>query len=84
MSRQTPSSDTRYTVNMALKAKYAAYTTLVFFLIANPETFKLLQGLLGGFFTVANDGSPTPAGFFLASGLFFVFLWCLMLFPRDL
>jgi len=84
MSRQTPSSDGRYSVNIALKAKYAAYTTLVFFLIANPETYKLLESLLGGLFTVAKDGAPTPAGFFLSTALFFVFLWSLMMFPRDM
>lgn len=83
MKQETPTS--RYSVNVALKAKYAAYTTLVFFLIANPETYKLLQGFLGGFFKVASEtGSPTPAGFFLSTGLFFVFLWSLMMFPRDL
>jgi hypothetical protein len=71
-------------VNYALKAKYAAYTTLVFFLIANPETYKLIQGFVGRWFTVASEGGcPTPYGFFLHAGLFFLVLWGLMLFPRD-
>jgi hypothetical protein len=71
-------------LNFSLKAKYSAYTALVFFLIANPETYKLVQKLLGGWFTVASDGGcPTPAGFFLHTALFFLILWCLMLFPRD-
>jgi len=84
MNQATPKSDgSRYSVNIALKAKYAAYTTLVFFLIANPETYKLLQSILGRFFTVAEGGSPTPAGFFLSTALFFLFLWSLMMFPRD-
>jgi len=34
-------------INLALKAKYAFYSTLVFFLIANPETFKMTQAVLG-------------------------------------
>ena len=72
-----------YVPNYALKAKYAAYTTLVFFLIANPETYKLIQKFIGGWVTVANDGCPTPSGFFIHSGLFFLVLWALMLFPRD-
>jgi hypothetical protein len=73
----------QYFPNYALKAKYAAYTTLVFFLIANPETYKLIQKFIGQWVTVAVDGCPTPTGFFIHSGLFFLVLWSLMLFPRD-
>jgi len=33
---------------------------------------------------VANEGGcPTPSGFFIHTGLFFLVLWSLMLFPRD-
>lgn len=71
-------------INYALKAKYAAYTTLVFFLIANPETYKMMQKFLGGFVTIASEGGcPTPSGFFLHSALFFIVLWSIMLFPKD-
>ena len=71
-------------INYALKAKYAAYTTLVFFLIANPETYKMMQKFLGSLVTIASEGGcPTPAGFFIHSALFFVVLWSIMLFPRD-
>ena len=77
-------SSSNYTVNMALKAKYAFYSTLVFFLIANPETFKLTQRTFGKFLTTASEGGcPTPYGFFFHTGLFFLVLWALMLFPRD-
>ena len=70
--------------NFALKAKYAAYTSLVFFLIANPETYKLLQKLVGSWVDIASPGGcPTPSGFFIHTGLFFLVLWALMLFPRD-
>ena len=73
-----------YGVNLALKAKYALYTTLVFFLVANPETYKLIQKALGSFVTIASEGGcPTPIGFFVHTGLFFLLLWTLMLFPRD-
>jgi hypothetical protein len=71
-------------INYALKAKYAAYTTLVFFLIANPETYKMIQKAVGKVVTVASEGGcPTPTGFFLQTGLFFLVLWGFMLFPRD-
>lgn len=70
--------------NFALKAKYSFYSTLVFFLVANPETFKLTQRLLGGVLTVASEGGcPTAYGFFLHSLVFFLILWGMMLFPRD-
>lgn len=69
---------------VALKAKYSFYSTLVFFLIANPETYKLMQRVLGGFISIASDsGCPTPYGFFLHTLLFFLVLWAIMLFPRD-
>lgn len=78
-------SDTkRPPVNMYLKAKYAFYSTLVFFLVANPETFKLTQRVLGGFLQIASDkGAPTPLGFFAHTFVFFLVLWGLMMFPRD-
>lgn len=71
-------------INVALKAKYAAYTALVFFLVANPETYKLFQRAFGSWVEIASDGGcPTPTGFFIHTGLFFLLLWALMLFPRD-
>lgn len=71
-------------INIGLKAKYSFYSTLVFFLVANPETFKLTQRLLGGFISMASDsGCPTAYGFFIHSFLFFLILWGMMLFPRD-
>jgi len=70
--------------NMALKAKYAFYSTLIFFLIANPETFKMTNKVLGWLIPIAdNGGCPTASGFFLHTGLFFLVLWGVMLFPRD-
>lgn len=71
-------------VNIALKAKYAFYSTLVFFLIANPETYKLTNRVFGGFVSLASDnGCATAGGFFLHTALFFLVLWGLMLFPRE-
>jgi hypothetical protein len=71
-------------INIGLKAKYSFYSALVFFLVANPETFKLTQRLLGGFITIASDsGCPTAYGFFTHTLLFFFILWGMMLFPRD-
>ena len=70
--------------NFALKAKYAFYSTLIFFLIANPETFKMTQKVLGWIVTLADAGGcPTALGFFAHTALFFVVLWAAMLFPKD-
>ena len=70
--------------NPALKAKYAFYSTLIFFLIANPETYKMTQKVLGWIFPIADGGGcPTASGFFLHTALFFFVLWGVMLFPRD-
>jgi len=68
---------------LGLKAKYSFYSALVFFLIANPETYKLTQMLFGSLFRISFDGCPTPFGLFLHSILFFFVLLGLMLFPRD-
>ena len=70
--------------NMALKAKYAFYSTLIFFMIANPETYQMTQKVLGWILPIADGGGcPTAPGFFLHTALFFFVLWGVMLFPRD-
>ena len=78
--KDTPS----YIPNVALKAKYALYSALVFFVVANPETYRATQSVLGRFLTIADGvGHPTPFGFFFHTFVFFLLLWGLMLFPRD-
>jgi len=70
--------------NAALKAKYAFYSTLIFFLIANPETFKMTQKVFGWIFSIADGGGcPTAIGFFFHTLIFFLVLWGAMLFPKD-
>ena len=71
-------------LNMALKAKYALYSALIFFVVANPETYRVTQSLFGRFLHIADGvGHPTPFGFFFHTFVFFVLLWALMLSPRD-
>ena len=74
-------------LNLALKAKYSFYSTLVFFLVANPETYKIMQwafGMFGMFGVIANaNGCPTTIGLFLHTCLFFFAMLALMMFPRD-
>lgn len=68
---------------LGLKAKYSFYSALVFFLVANPETYKLSQMLFGRLFTTAIGGCPTPTGLFIHSIIFFIILLGIMLFPKD-
>lgn len=61
----------------ALKAKYSFQSALLFFLIANPATFKLMKRLLGGW--VASDtGCPSGAGLLLHSLVFGLVVFLLM------
>jgi hypothetical protein len=67
-----------------LKVKYSFYSTLVFFIFANPETFRIVHGLIGKSMPVITiTGVPTPAGFFLHAFGFFVTMLGLMLLPSD-
>jgi len=68
---------------LALKAKYSFYSALVFFLVANPETYKITQMVFGSMFMTSSGGCPTPIGLLLHTFIFFLVLLGLMLFPRD-
>ncbi len=65
------------------RVKYSFYATLVFILITNPITYRFTQGIFQGFITVIQNGVPTPAGYFLHAGLFFLTTLAIMMFPRD-
>ena len=72
------------TINIGLKMKYSFYSALVFFLVANPETYILSQMVFGRFFPVASaTGCQTTLGFFLHTFVFFIVMVALMMFPRD-
>jgi hypothetical protein len=69
-------------LNLMLKAKYSFISALVFFIVANPETYKFTQTLFGGLFKVAEAGAATPAGLLLHTAVFFFAMWGLMMVPR--
>jgi len=73
------------TVNrFLLKVKYSFYSTLVFFVFANPETFRILHGMIGHWLPMTqSSGVPTAAGFFFQAGLFFLTMLGLMMLPAD-
>jgi hypothetical protein len=72
-------------MNIALKAKYSFYSALVFFLVANPETYRIVQWGLGRFVGTLTSpgGCPTPLGTFIHTVIFFLIMLALMMFPRD-
>jgi hypothetical protein len=80
---ESKNENSAFTINrLLLKIKYSFYSTLVFFLFANPETFKVLNQILGKFVHITeSSGIPTTVGFFLSTTLFFVTMLGLMLLP---
>lgn len=63
-----------------LKAKYSFYSALIFFLVANPVTFRFVNSIIPG---VAVGGCPTSFGFVLHTFVFFFALYGIMSFPKD-
>jgi len=71
-------------LNVFLKLKYSFYSALVFFLVANPEAYKLTQLFLGHMLPIAStSGCPTTGGFFLHTVVFFIVMAALMMIPRE-
>jgi hypothetical protein len=69
--------------NFMLKAKYSFISALVFFIVANPETYKFTQMLFGGLFQVAYQmGAATPMGLLLHTVVFFLAMLGLMMVPN--
>lgn len=69
-------------MNIALKAKYSFISALVFFIVANPETYKFTQSIFGGLFQVAYPmGAATPLGLLLHTAVFFAAMLGLMMIP---
>ena len=69
-------STTPFTYNrFLLKVKYSFYSTLVFFLFANPETSVIFQRFFGNYVTIS--------GIFINTALFFLTMLGLMLLPSD-
>lgn len=83
--KDSKSTTTSFSMNrLFLKIKYSFYSTLVFFIFANPETFRIVHGLIGKTMPIiTSTGVPTPAGFFLHAFGFFATMLGLMLLPSE-
>lgn len=67
-------------LNVMLKAKYSFISALVFFIVSNPELYKLTQRLFGPFVEIANP-VPTPYGVLIHTAVFFAVMFALMTIP---
>jgi glucan phosphoethanolaminetransferase (alkaline phosphatase superfamily) len=67
-------------ISTALKVKFSVLSALIFFLVANPVTFRFVNSIIPG---VANNGCPTAFGFMLHTFVFFLVSFAVMLFPKD-
>lgn len=68
---------------LLLRVKYSFYSALVFFLFANPETYKIIQKGIGRYVVYTDAaGVPTAIGFFAQTGLFFLTILGLMMIPN--
>ena len=45
---------------------------VLFYVVSNPATYKLVESLLGRFFKIAMNGAPTPAGLLVHTAVFAV------------
>jgi hypothetical protein len=70
-------------LNILLKAKYSFISALLFFIVANPELYKMTQFVFGPILTVADKstGCPTVYGLLLHTAVFFAGMFALMTIP---
>ena len=67
-------------LSIGLKVKYSLYSALIFFLVANPATFKVVNSIIPG---LAISGCPTSFGLLLHTFVFFLALVGIMMLPKD-
>jgi hypothetical protein len=67
-------------LSLGLKVKYSLYSALIFFLVANPATFRVVNSIIPG---VAVNGCPTAMGLLLHTVVFFLALVGIMMLPKD-
>ena len=50
---------------------------VLFYVVSNPATYKLVESLLGRFFKIATNGSPTATGLLVHTAVFGVLFYLL-------
>lgn len=60
-----------------VKVKYSFYSAIIFFLLSNPEMFKLTRRIFGAM-VGTEDGCPRTGGLFLHTLVFMLVVFLLM------
>lgn len=61
------------------KVRAALLAAVIYFIIANPMTYKIVDGIIGTFIPIASaSGCPTFAGLLFHSFVFFVITYFVM------
>jgi hypothetical protein len=68
---------------MWFKAMASIHAAILFAIIASPATYGLTQGLFGGLFKVASNGTPTVAGLLLHALVFGLVTYAIMWLKRP-
>ena len=67
-----------------LLVKYSIFSTLLFFLLSNDNTYSFVDNLSSNFgLNVANDGCPTGTGISVHTIVFFLIKFALMHLPKE-
>ena len=57
---------------------------VLFYVVSNPATYKLVESLLGRFFKIAMNGSPTPVGLVVHTAVFAALFYLLApMMPQE-
>ena len=76
-----PTSEQKST---GLLIKYSFFSTLMFFLLSNDNTYRFVDNLSSGFgLNIANDGCPTELGISVHTIVFFLIKFALMHLPKE-
>jgi hypothetical protein len=67
-------------LNLLLKAKYSFISALVFFIVANPETYSFTYALFGSLLNMEQPMGPN--GLLFHTVLFFFAMLALMMIPN--
>lgn len=68
-------------LSLGLKVKYSFWSTLMFFVLSNEQTYKLMNNL----YSVAGDsGCPNDVGIIIHSVVYFLLLVGVMYLPPDM
>lgn len=79
MKNKEPEKKEKEELHSEQKWRYTLYTTIIFLIVANPLTYKLVNYLLGFLLKISDSsGCPTTVGFLVHAVVFTLLLRYLM------